>query len=208
MRKKQKPNLYLQLFLRQADLAVRIARETQWTAGQEDPLALSQLQESVQACRKSGRSLALQVQKQVDKEFLPPLNREDLLQMNQKLEEATQAQAYVVDCIYQMHFSAMKPEAKKLLRLCAEQCNLMLQTVKAFAGYRQPNWIGEIQKQSETVRQQSWRAWQAACRELNVKTLDARELFRWTRLFDAIYAAQAAAESAIKSMEYAAIKNK
>lgn len=120
------------------------------------------------------------------KDFLPPIDREDIISIIHKIDD-------VVDCIdeaaidmYIFNIQTIRPNMNKTLNLLEETVEAMYQLICELRNIKNIEGIKAKVIEVNKLEEQADRLYEVAIKELYVNENDAKEIMKWTRVYEAI----------------------
>lgn len=122
---------------------------------------------------------------QLVKEFLPPIEREDISAMGQAIDNVTDSIEDVLMRIYMYDIRALRPEAVQFSELIVQGCEAMHEAMQDFPNYRKSQRIHEAVVRVNSIEEEADRLYLSAGRRL-YREHDAQPvmLSAWMRTFD------------------------
>ena len=142
------------------------------------------------------------------KEFITPIEREDIILLLQQIDNVTDFIEDVVRKMFMYNTKAMRTEALEFAAIIKQCCYESRDALKELPGF---------QKNSERLEQaivkvndyeeQGDRLYCAAMRRLYCENAEAQDRITWTKLFDWMEACCDACEDVMESVELVVMKN-
>ena len=140
-------------------------------------------------------------------EFLPPMEREDILALANELDNVTDAVEDTLRHLYMFNIESATPDAVGLAQVVLDACRALHEAVTAFRGFKKS---GKLQPYLLTVNEleeKSDEAYTQAVRSLYCGTNDPRQLLRWTKIYSNLESCCDACAHAAEVMESVMFKN-
>lgn len=141
------------------------------------------------------------------KEFLPPIEREDLLALSMELDDVTDAAEDALRHLYMFNLESATPDAAALADAALSCCGALHRAVCAFRNFKK---IDRLQPLLRTVHEWETRSdtlYTESVRRLYCGTNDPRQLLRWTQIYGILENCCDICEHAADMMETVMFKN-
>lgn len=118
------------------------------------------------------------------KEFLTPIDREDIQVLIEELDEPTDSIEDVLFALYMYNIHEIKPEALKFSQLICSATDALYEAIIEFQNYNKNSEIRDKIIEVNRLEEEGDNLHLNAIRNLYIKEKDAKELLIWTRTFD------------------------
>lgn len=118
------------------------------------------------------------------REFLTPIDREDIQVLLQELDEPTDSIEDVLFALYMYNIQEIKPEALKFSKLISRATDALYEAIIEFQNYNKKSKIKDKIIEVNRLEEEGDNLHLNAIRDLYIKEKDAKELLIWTRTFD------------------------
>lgn len=205
MRNKQ--NNYFEAFFNHADLSCKAAKEVADTLENFDPFSLPDAVERVHLIENQADIVKREIVAALSREFLPPIEREDIMQLADELDNVTDSVEDVLRGIYTYNITSIKPEAIDFVKLVCDICVALRETVEDFKGFRKSSTLqGRIIRVND-LEVEGDKLFTNAMRTLFVNASDPRELIVWQNIFTSLEICCDNCEHVADAIEAAVLKN-
>lgn len=205
MRNKQ--NNYFEAFFNHADLSCKAAKEVADTLENFDPFSLPDAVERVHLIENQADIVKREIVAALSREFLPPIEREDIMQLADELDNVTDSVEDVLRGIYTYNITSIKPEAIDFVKLVCNICVALRETVEDFKGFRKSSTLqGRIIRVND-LEVEGDKLFTNAMRTLFVNASDPRELIVWQNIFTSLEICCDNCEHVADAIEAAVLKN-
>ncbi|NLB36732.1 MAG: DUF47 family protein [Clostridiales bacterium] len=205
MRNKQ--NNYFEAFFNHADLSCKAAKEVADTLENFDPFSLPDAVERVHLIENQADIVKREIVAALSREFLPPIEREDIMQLADELDNVTDSVEDVLRGIYTYNITSIKPEAIDFVKLVCNICVALRETVEDFKGFRKSSTLqGRIIRVND-LEVEGDKLFTNAMRTLFVNASDPRELIVWQNIFTSLEVCCDNCEHVADAIEAAVLKN-
>lgn len=140
-------------------------------------------------------------------EFLPPLEREDILALANELDNVTDAVEDTLRHLYMFNIESATQDATTLAVLVADACEALHKAVTEFRSFKKPGKLQPFLLAVNELEERSDAAYTEAVRSLYCGTNDPRQLLRWTQIYANLESCCDACAHAAEVMETVMFKN-
>mgnify|MGYP000961472731 CR=1 FL=1 len=205
MKNKQKD--YFEAFYNHAELSCKAAKEVADTLENFDSFALPEAVERVHKIENQADIVKRELVAALSKEFLPPIEREDIMQLVDQLDNVTDSVEDVLRGIYTYNITSIKPEAIEFVRLICDICLALKETVEDFKDFKKSSTLqGRIIRVND-LEVEGDKLFTQAMRNLFVNACDPRELLVWQNIFTSLEVCCDNCEHVADAIEAAVLKN-
>lgn len=120
---------------------------------------------------------------QLSTEFLPPLEREDILALANELDNVTDSVEDTLRKLYMFNIESATPEAEQLSDLVLKACEALHKAVCEFRSFKKTGKLQPFLLTVNELEEQSDSVYTEAVRGLYCGTNDPRQLLRWTQIY-------------------------
>lgn len=169
-----------------------------------------ELPEKVRAIRLLAEEAIAQertLRQALSKDFLPPLDREDLLLLSQQLALITQRLADAAQKPYLLRLPHSNRESAALAKALAECLNLLRQLIMELNHFRKSRDFPRLFQQAQAACLEGRRLYAQSCYTLYGSANHTREWLAWQQTLDALYAAILACQETVFTYERIVLKN-
>ena len=147
------------------------------------------------------------VTERLNREFVPPIEREDILSLVAQLDD-------VVDCIDEVirklgmyRVKALRPDVLPLTDLLSEACRKLHDISVAFADFKRSKTIGDALIEVNRIESEADTLHYEAVKRLFATCADAKETMIWQRIYDTLEDCFDSCEHTAEVVESAILKN-
>ena len=206
--KKQRTNEYFEGFVSGMESACKAAEYLENLVEHFDPVRLAEQIDEIHAIEHEADINKHKLMQKLAKEFITPIEREDIILLLQQIDNVTDFIEDVVRKMFMYNTKAMRTEALEFAAIIKQCCYESRDALKELPGF---------QKNSERLEQaivkvndyeeQGDRLYCAAMRRLYCENAEAQDRITWTKLFDWMEACCDACEDVMESVELVVMKN-
>lgn len=142
-------------------------------------------------------------------EFMPPLDREDISELTQMLDEVVDQIEEVVQHLYMYNIQELHPSAIKVARVINESTEALFEAMKVFREFKKPKKLVRLLTDVHTRESQGDALYLESKRDLFANHADAPAayLIAWNSMFSHMEQCCDACEHVASLMQTVAIKN-
>ena len=206
--KKQRSNEYFEGFVSGMESACKAAEYLENLVEHFDSEKLADQIDEIHAIEHAADINKHKLMQKLAKEFITPIEREDIILLLQQIDNVTDFIEDVVRKMFMYNTKAMRTEALEFAAIIKLCCYESRDALKELPGF---------QKNSERLEQaivkvndyeeQGDRLYCAAMRRLYCENAEAQDRITWTKLFDWMEACCDACEDVMESVELVVMKN-
>ncbi len=141
------------------------------------------------------------------KEFITPIEREDIMEMAHQIDNVTDAIEDVVMRVYMFDIKVVRPEALQLCKVICKLCEVLKTALSEFANFRKSKTLHSLIIEINRLEEDGDRIYMEAMRNLYVSSDDAVEIIRWTKTFDCLEKCCDVCENVADVIESVIMKN-
>lgn len=143
----------------------------------------------------------------LSREFLPPIEREDILHLSMQLDNVTDAADDTLRRLYMFNIDAVLPDAPPLAEAALSCCAALHEAVCAFRDFKKIDRLRALLVPVHTWESRSDELYTGSVRALYCSTNDPRQLLRWTQIYGDLESCCDVCEQAADVMETVMFKN-
>jgi len=205
---KARTNEYFEGFVLGMESACKAAEYLEHVVEHYDPEKLNDQVEEMHAIEHEADLNKHKLMQKLAKEFITPIEREDIILLLQQIDNVTDFIEDVVRKMFMYNATSMRHEALEFATIIKQCCYESRDALKELPGF---------QKNSERLasaiikvndyEEQGDRLYCAAMRRLYCENAESLERITWTKLFDWMEACCDACEDVMESVELVVMKN-
>jgi len=206
--KKQRSNEYFEGFVSGMESACKAAEYLENLVEHFDSERLAEQIDEIHVIEHEADINKHKLMQKLAKEFITPIEREDIILLLQQIDNVTDFIEDVVRKMFMYNTKSMRAEALEFAAIIKQCCYESRDALKELPGF---------QKNSERLEQaivkvndyeeQGDRLYCAAMRRLYCENAEAQDRITWTKLFDWMEACCDACEDVMESVELVVMKN-
>lgn len=148
-----------------------------------------------------------ELMKNLVKEFITPIEREDIVTLAQMLDDVTDSIEDIVQKLYIFNVTKLRKEAIDFTNLIAECCKMLVEVMAEFNNFKKSKTIKDSIVKINEIEEKGDELYLESVRRLYVESTDAAELMVWTIIFDSLEKTCDAIEHVANAVESVIMKN-
>ena len=144
---------------------------------------------------------------QLLREFLPPIDREDIVNISHVLDEIVDLIEEVVLSLYMNDIQKCRPDVQPMVALIVKQCEELQKLMAEFENYKKSDKLRESIIVINTLEEEGDRLYLEAMRGLTLGCSDALELVAWRDIYSSLEDCCDACEKVADAVEEVVMKN-
>lgn len=141
------------------------------------------------------------------KEFLPPIEREDITSLSQKIDDVTDAVEDVLIYIHIFNVQKIRPEISKFTELITECCKAVDVALTEFQNFRKSKKLHPIIVEINRLEEEGDALYVNGVRNLFKTSKDPLEIMIWTEIYHRLERCCDACEDVANDIENIVMKN-
>ena len=141
------------------------------------------------------------------REFISPIEREDIIELGQEIDNVTDSIEDVLMGIYMYNIQTIRPEALDFVDVIVQCCNALKKTMEDFQNFRKSTTIHDSIVEINRLEEVGDRLYTEAVRSLYLNCQDPIETVSWTEIFDRLESCCDACEHVAHVVESVVMKN-
>lgn len=148
-----------------------------------------------------------QVTTQLIKEFLPPIEREDIISLTHEIDDITDTIEDVLIKIHMFNIQTIKPEVLEFASLIMKCANALKVAFEEFPNYKKSKILRDKIIEVNNLEEEGDRLYYKTVRDLHVNSKDPLELLIWTKIYAYLERCCDACEEVADILETIVMKN-
>lgn len=204
--KKEKVN-YFSLFAEQTQYSCKAAEMLRDTVKSFDFSNIIQAKEKMHEIENAADMVKRKLTEALTKEFLPPIEREDIMQIAGELDNVTDSVEDILLHIYMYNLTKMTPEAIEFVEIVLSGCIALQKAVDEFANFKKSTKLKEYLIDVNSNEDKGDILFTECMRKLYTQCIDPKELMSWTKIYEIMEDCCDTCEHAADMIEAAVLKN-
>lgn len=198
---------YYAMFIDMTDYACQIAKRLQSIIGDFQVNNLSREIPQVHEIEHSADAKTHEMMENLVKEFLPPIEREDIIALTQELDDVVDSIEDILLRLYMYNVEEIRPEAIEFMDIIVRSCEKMKKMMEEFHSFRKSSKIHEYIVEVNNMEEEGDKLYVEAMRRLYVEEEDIMETVVWTQIFQCFEDCCDACEEVAETVETIIMKN-
>ena len=204
---KKKDYAYFQAFTQAVDYSCQAAEILKNTLTYFDTDKLNDRLKDVHGVEHAADLGKHEMMSELARAFITPIEREDILELMQELDDVTDDIEDVLIRTYIFHILSIREDALRFADIISRCCGEMLKMMKEFRDFRKSKTIHEMIVTINDLEEEGDRLYTEAVRRLFMHSKDPIELMVWREIFDRMEKCCDACEHVANIVESIIMKN-
>lgn len=205
MREKRKDVNYFDMFIEAATVCNRSA--TMLYQMMENYTDVQAKSKAIHEVEHEGDNIYHTLYHHLYREFITPIEREDILELAQNIDDTTDAIEDVASRFYMLSIVTIRPEALKMAELIVRITKKLLDATNEFKHFKRSKALPTLIVDINTLEEEGDRIYRAAVRRLFSAETNPIEVMKWRDIFEVMENAVDACENVAQVMEGVILKN-
>lgn len=149
-----------------------------------DPAQLRARMEEMHTVEHAADGVKHEMMEKLLKEFLPPIEREDIMELAHTIDDVTDSIEDVLMRVYMFNITELRAEAKEFTTVIVNCCDALKKMVAELPNFRKSAVLRELVVDINGLEEQGDRLYTLAMRRLYTEEKDAVSVIAWTTMFD------------------------
>lgn len=198
---------YFEAFVQLVDYSCQSAEILESSLKRFDPQGLSEMMTNLHGIEHAADMGKHDMMNRLAKEFITPIEREDIIELAQEIDNVTDSIEDVLMGIYMYNILSIRPEAIDFVDVIVQCCNGLKKTMEDFQNFRKSSTIHDSIVEINRLEEVGDRLYRDAVRSLYVNSQNALETISWTEIFDRLESCCDACEHVANVVESVIMKN-
>ena len=204
---KKQDAYYFNNFLECAQCACEAASLLEEIAGNFQRDKLREYMDKMHVVEHSGDLKKHELVETLVKAFITPIDREDILQLSQNIDDLTDKIEDVLIRIYCTHVSAIRPDALPLIQLVRKLCDNVLELLREFTDFKHSKKLKSLIISINTLEEEADALYIQCMHDLHSCAADPMEVIAWRDIYTYLERCADTAEHIADSVESVIMKN-
>ena len=204
---RKKGNKYFDYFIQMSDFSVKAAELLQENTRNFQPDRLGVQIEKMHAIEHGADQPRHQLTHELIREFLPPIDREDIVDLANHIDDVTDAVEDVLLRLYMLNIRRMLPDAVTFTEIVLRCCQAVKAALEEFPNFKKSATIRDLVIAIDGIEEEGDRLYTKAVRALYEAGGDALEVSAWRETFQRLERCCDCAEDVAKTIETIILKN-
>lgn len=198
---------YFTLFEQQSAHCVQAAELLKDFMAQFDTFQVFETMQAMHRIEHEADMVRKTLTEKLSVEFLPPIEREDILALANELDNVTDAVEDTLRHLYMFNIESVTPDAVGLADVVLEATRALYKAVTVLRSFKKSGKLQPFLLTVNELEEKSDELYTEAVRSLYCSTNDPRQLLRWTKIYGNLESCCDACSHAAEVMETVMFKN-
>lgn len=140
-------------------------------------------------------------------EFITPIEREDIIQLSQEVDDITDKIEEILQCLYMYNLREIKEEAITFGKLVIKACEMLKKATEEFANFKKSTALKPLIIEINRIEDEGDHLYTKVIRSLYMNMSDTVALISWVKIFDLFESCCDSCEHVANSLERVVLKN-
>ena len=198
---------YYQNLIEAAEIAEKAAEYLVECLEQYDPEKLEEKLIKMHEYEHAGDEKKHEMSRALAKAFVTPVDREDLAQISQNIDEVADAIEEVLQRFYMDQIKTATPESVEFAKKLVDCCTQMKNMLGEFENFKKPVKLHQMVVDLNHAEEECDQLYLRACLAVRKSTTDALEIFFWREIYEKMEDCADACEHVGDCIETVVMKN-
>ena len=198
---------YFTVFARQSAYCVQASQMLKDALASPDLFRLAETVETMHVLEKEADALQEELVQSLLRDFLPPIDREDILSLSGELDDVTDMVEETLREVYMFHIDTTRQDALPLADVVRQSCEALHEAVQVFRNFKKTEKLRPLLSRVHLLEEKSDALYTESVRSLYCGTNDPRQLLRWTQVYASLENCCDACAHAADAMQTVMFKN-
>lgn len=168
---------------------------------------LPEKMDEMHAIEHGGDEARHEVVKKLAREFITPIEREDIMALSDAIDNVTDTIEDVLMRMYMYNITYIRPHAVEMVNVIVQCCDAMKKALDEFSNFRKSNTIHKLVVEVNHLEEIGDKLYKNATRDLYVNCTDYKELAAWNTTFHYMEKCYDSCEDVANVIENVIMKN-
>ena len=207
MPKEKKGNNYFSMMAEMAESSCRAAKELERILTDFHVDQLDENMKTLHAIEHEGDERRHSLVAKLAKEFITPIEREDIMNITDHIDDITDSVEDVLIKIYMFNLQSIRPEALAFADIIRKCCDEVLRVFQEFENFKKSKSLYDSIIELNRLEEQGDTLYISAVRKLYTSQADAKEVAAWTEIYSRMETVCDTCEHAANLVEHVIMKN-
>ncbi len=204
---KKENNYYFDAFERGIAFANQAAKLLMECFVNYDPANVQAHLDDMHTIEHTADGVKHEMMEKLMKEFLPPIEREDIVELSLIIDDATDSIEDVLRGMYMYNVNALRPEVQAFTDLIVRCCQALAEAAAEFHNFRKSETLQAKIIEVNALEEEGDRIYVEAMRKLYTEEHDPVAIIAWTTMYDRLEKCCDCCEDIADIMEQVVMKN-
>ena len=169
--------------------------------------ALPKTLEEIHAIEHSADEKKHEIMKALVREFLPPIEVEDMAELAQMLDDVTDAIEDIVIKLYAYNITEILPNIVKFTDIITRSCDTMQKMLEQFSNFKKSTTLSSYIIEINRLESEGDELYTEAMHHLHATEKDPIKILTWSRMLDCLETCCDAMENVAEAIEHIVMRN-
>ncbi|WP_265446222.1 DUF47 domain-containing protein [Acetivibrio straminisolvens] len=204
---RKKDSYYFDTFVELVDYSCQAANLLNQIMNNYKAEELPEKMKEMHAIEHSGDEARHIMVKKLAKEFITPIEREDIMALTDAIDNVTDSIEDVVMRMYMYNVKSIRPQAIKMTEIIVKCCNSLKTALSEFINFRKSPDLHQLIIEVNQLEEEGDRLFTEATRDLYCNCNDCKEIAGWDMTFHYLEKCCDACEDVADAIENVIMKN-
>lgn len=204
---KERGNNYFTMLAEMAECSCRAAEMLEGILLDFDPERLGENMERLHAVEHEGDSKKHDLVNKLIKEFITPIEREDIIVITNQIDDVTDAVEDVLLKMYMFNIQSIRSDAISFIGIIRKCCDELLNIFKEFGNFKKSKTLSNSIIELNRLEEQGDNLYIQAVRTLHTSQDDPRAIYAWTQIYSRMETVCDTCEHTADLVEHVIMKN-
>ncbi len=198
---------YFEVFVKLADYSCQAADLLNAIMNRFNPAEIHGKMQELHSIEHSGDTERHGMIRKLSKEFITPIEREDIMALADAIDDVTDTIEDVVMRMYMLNIKSVKEHAQKMTAIIVKCCYALKQALQEFHNFRKSQTLHNLIIEVNVLEEDGDKLFTEALRHLYVNCTDPIEVIAWDQTFHYLENCCDACEEVANVIESIILKN-
>lgn len=204
---KNQANNYFEMFVQLVDFSCHAAECLHKVLTEFNPATLPETMQALHSIEHEADNGKHALMEKLTKEFIPPIEREDIIALAQDIDNVTDAIEDVLMKMYMYNIQSIRPDAIQFSDTIVHCCKALKNMMMEFENYRKSICIHDCIVEINRLEEEGDKLYMDAVRNLCIEGGNPLEVYAWSQAFSKMEKCCDACEHTANVVESVIMKN-
>lgn len=180
---KKENNYYFDTFTKGADCACNAVTLLKQCFEDFNPDRLPQRMEEMHKIEHTADEVKHSMMQQLVKEFLPPFEREDIIQLSNSIDDVTDSIEDILQQIYMLNVTSIRPDVAEFAEVISKCCFAMKEMTLELHSFRKPARLLKLVIEINHLEEEGDRLYINVMHQLYARTKEPLTVIAWSNIY-------------------------
>lgn len=175
---------YFNKFVELVDYSCKCADILHETLADLDASITDKMVTDIHSIEHAGDIAKHEMMSHLAKEFIAPIEREDIVELSQQIDEVTDSIEEVIMKMYMYNITTVKPEVLEFTKLIKKCASTLKVALEEFPNYKKSATLKEKLIEVSHLEEEGDRLYYSTVHNLYANSKDPLELYVWTEIYE------------------------